>query len=93
MMAKVHVNYPNFKVLSENGYETFTVIKDAPIPNNFEGSLLQLSSDDLNDLQRVFQNLNTKKVIIYEQDEKIALALENLGFNTTIIDTPHPKSS
>ncbi|MFH1642771.1 MAG: hypothetical protein ABIC04_07800 [Nanoarchaeota archaeon] len=76
-MAKVYVNEPNFIVLDENSYDTLTVIKDAKIPSSYDGTLIRLKTDDLSDLKKVLQNLNTKKLIFYAKDIKLAVNLED----------------
>jgi hypothetical protein len=78
-IAKVYVNPPNFKVLDENSNEIFTVIKEAPQPSSYQGTLIKLKSSDLTDLAMAIKNLNTKKVILYKKDANLAGELKELA--------------
>jgi hypothetical protein len=81
-IAKVYVYPPNFKVIEENSHDTFTIINKAPIPNSYQGTLIKLESNDLTDITRAIKNLNTKKVILFKEDEDLA---QNIPIETEII--------
>ena len=67
-ITKVYVRFPNFKVLNEASSETITVIKNADIPINYEATLIQLQSDNLDDLVMIINNLEIKKVFFFKKD-------------------------
>jgi hypothetical protein len=70
--TKVYVNLPNFKVLSENSHDIFTVIKDSSTPTNYQGTLIKLETEDLGDLKNVIKNLDVGQVIFFKEDTQLA---------------------
>ena len=79
--AIVQVNMPNFNILDETNEKVITVIHKAAIPAIYSGTLLQLKSEDLTDIERAATNLNIEKIILYGADAKIANELAQKGFN------------
>ena len=85
-IAKVYVEFPNFKVLDDASTIVFTVIFNAAVPEFYEGTLIQLESVVLDYLIRVVNNLNVKKVIFFEEDIGIGEELrKRVDLDITII--------
>jgi hypothetical protein len=87
--VKVHVKMPNFKVLDEKDSHVITLIKEAQIPKQYEGSLIRLESEsgDLSQIEKVFINLQIDKIIIYQKDKEIAQRLIQRGFNVILMSS------
>ena len=84
VLAKVYVEYPNFVVIDEKDTNMITLIKNAEIPQVYEGTLLKLKSEDLTYTEKVLINLNIEEVIMYKEDVLIAKVLMNSGFTVTL---------
>ncbi len=80
VLASAYVQMPNFNVLHESPEPIFTIIKDVPIPSAYEGSLIQLKDDDLSELIYAANNLHIERMIVFSEDKKIGLLLQEQGF-------------
>ncbi|MCK5282330.1 MAG: hypothetical protein KAK00_02890 [Nanoarchaeota archaeon] len=79
-ITKVYVKMPNFKVIDEDGYGVMTIIKNAEIPESYEGALIQLQTEDLEELINAIKNLKTEKVVIFREDNEVAVRLDEIEF-------------
>jgi hypothetical protein len=82
--AKVYVKMPNFEVLDKKNSDIITLIKDAEIPESYEGTLLKLKSEDLADIKEVIANLKIRQVVMYKDDVPIAEELAKYGVNVVL---------
>ena len=67
--STANIILPNFDVLhADDSSKTVTVLLDAKTPENYQGSLLRLHSEDITDLNMVIRNLNIEEIVTYEKN-------------------------
>ena len=65
--------------------KTITLIKEAKIPESYEGKLIKLKSENLDDIKLVITNLKIEKIIMFDKDAKIAEKLSEVDFNVVLV--------
>jgi len=86
VLSKVYVEPPNFEVLADKNRNSLTIIKESKTPENYDGLLIKLNSDDLTLIKNVIINLNIEKIFIFREDSNIGNILIEQGFNIKILN-------